>query len=71
MRFLLFSSLVEWNKLQAGAFYSAEAFPLENKAKAVPQIQPQVSSLGKGLFPKVLTGSDGSCGSSRLPQPSL
>lgn len=48
MHFLLFSSLAEWNKLQAGEFYFIEAFLLENKMKAVPQIQPQVSSLGKG-----------------------
>lgn len=49
MHFLLFSSLVEQNNLQAGEFYFIEVFLLENERKAVPQIYPQVSSLRKGL----------------------
>lgn len=49
MHFRLFSSLVEQNNLQADEFYFTEVFLLENKRKAVPQIHPQVSSLGKGL----------------------
>lgn len=72
MHFLLLSSLVEWNHIQAGEFYFPEAFLLENKMKAVLQIQPpSIQSGEKPMFDNVLMGSNGSCGSSRLLEPSL